>query len=1273
MQLAVLGGSSLLGGGFLGKAAMFGASVGMSLLFKGKQKPQGKLNDLRVSSASYGRGIPNIWGTIRVTGNIFWSTDFREKKVYVTSKGKTKSGGKGEKKAKKGKAQVVYKYWANFAVGLAEGTIDDVLRIWADNNLIYDKLNPDNEDIVGVGFSRRDEQGGGKQAAKSPGGKKGRRGESGRFAWRFYPGTEYQMPDPYMEKVTKAAAQKEKFGDGKLSSPAYRDLAYLVFQDFALEDFGNRIPTITAEITKKAERRPSVSQFDILDPPPHGWIRSIDTNINLDYGRDKIVAPAMYAGADGKGYWAMRIFDITTRREERRIMFGPEYPYEEQTVVWPQKSGVEILGPYITVTRQQIMKWVPIGMTHKGDIVMRTNFGNAASTIAFMDGTSGKCIKLWGTNTHAFDPPLSSGIFAAGSAYPFPYSYIFSILTANEDTMVPHVGTAVRSMLALNDWIFDDNYDLVGWTTSKGPRRGAITPGAPQTTNARMAITTNFGGVDQFLIYKGTVDMPIVLEDFDVPSGGLNPEILLTTWPEVPFGIGPAGYLYMGHFGYVVGAEALGMIAGTNGTQYAVKIDPIDGDVLWQYPLKDPQTGLALATPNNTMFATPAYSNTNVVSWARASRHVRVDFRSETVEAYAFSEGFLPNYWRGDYYWSEKDAYIYITQRPEDGAATFVICYLDRKIQTGASLAEICTDVAEMCGIPQSRIDTSELVQTDEVIGYMYEQPMEARGVIEELSELFMFDVVESDDKLKFRSRGNDTIITIPQKDLGIVQADFGGENEFYSETRQNENELPKRGTITYFNPKEDYEQATQIFSRPSDPIPVMNTNDALEVTANMALEANVARSLISRVVYAAWTERTSRMVTLPRDYLHLDPTDVITVALENGETFEGRLTDITIGSNFEMQVAMVSQVSDSYKHVIESDSTRGPILQPPKGPGAASPAILNIPYLDDSDVEDGAEFTYYWGAMARDPGFAYGVLQAQYADTQMRVEGGTNRDVLWGYVSGMVPAPTLWNGIDEEASIELIPGFNFNANEVVYEWESIPDNEWPNTNNMIVIGDEIILFKNVEELPNGNVKISTLVRGFRGTISAAEKHTNNPKSDKWVLVIGNEVRTSRDNFDLMNQEQIYNIHTGNPYAAVTMKTKDKLDAATRRPLPVGDVRRTQVSGNVKIDWSRSTRYNGALKDGTATIPLNEESERYNVYLLKAPYNAAKWNPSDTTLFHVVREDLTTPTTTFTAAQLGTYGLTATSDLHVVITQNSTVAGLGFPHGLTLSYSMFGV
>lgn len=158
-----------------------------------------RLNDLDVTSSAYGQDIPIHYGTIRTGGNMFWSPG-----IQVVATTVTEGGGKGGGGPKV--STTTYTYFASFAIGFAEGVADDILRIWADGKLIYDK--------TGTGVS------------------------IGNVKFRFYTGDETQLPDSLME------ADK---GAGNV--PGHRGLCYAVFDQLPLANFGNRIPNITAEIT----------------------------------------------------------------------------------------------------------------------------------------------------------------------------------------------------------------------------------------------------------------------------------------------------------------------------------------------------------------------------------------------------------------------------------------------------------------------------------------------------------------------------------------------------------------------------------------------------------------------------------------------------------------------------------------------------------------------------------------------------------------------------------------------------------------------------------------------------------------------------------------------------------------------------------------------------------------------------------------------------------------------------------------------------------------
>ncbi len=145
----------------------------------------GRLGNLEVQSAAYGEPIPIVIGRMRAAGNLVWSSGIRE------TAGGGKSGGSG------------YSYAASFAVALAAGTITGVGRIWADGTEI--------------------------------------RNNAGVFAspvtMRLHIGSETQSVDPLIAVA-----------EGSSAAPAYRGIAYAVFEDLPLAEFGNRIPNLTFEI-----------------------------------------------------------------------------------------------------------------------------------------------------------------------------------------------------------------------------------------------------------------------------------------------------------------------------------------------------------------------------------------------------------------------------------------------------------------------------------------------------------------------------------------------------------------------------------------------------------------------------------------------------------------------------------------------------------------------------------------------------------------------------------------------------------------------------------------------------------------------------------------------------------------------------------------------------------------------------------------------------------------------------------------------------------------
>lgn len=191
---ATLGGLFGPLGAVVGRAA--GALAGNLIdrsLISGMTVIEGaQLSTARIPGAEEGTPINRVYGTMRVGGTLIWATRFEEE-VTTERVGSKATGPKVEN----------YRYYANFAVGLCEGPIAGIRRIWADGREI---------DQTGLSF-------------------------------RLYRGTETQDPDPLIEA---------KQGPG--NAPAYRGLAYVVFERLPLGPFGNRIPILQFEVMRVVGR-----------------------------------------------------------------------------------------------------------------------------------------------------------------------------------------------------------------------------------------------------------------------------------------------------------------------------------------------------------------------------------------------------------------------------------------------------------------------------------------------------------------------------------------------------------------------------------------------------------------------------------------------------------------------------------------------------------------------------------------------------------------------------------------------------------------------------------------------------------------------------------------------------------------------------------------------------------------------------------------------------------------------------------------------------------
>lgn len=198
LVLSLAGNAILPGvGGFIGAA--IGGFIDRQLFGPGdtSQTFEGpRLSNINITTSTEGATVTRLYGRSRVGGQVIWASRFEERKTETTT---TQGGGKGGGPTAT-TTQVSYEYFLSFAVAFCEGNERTALgRVWADGRPI---------DLSNIDY-------------------------------RFYQGTMDQDPDSLIQMI-----------EGAEDVPAFRGISYLVFESLPLAEFGNRMPQITAEITR---------------------------------------------------------------------------------------------------------------------------------------------------------------------------------------------------------------------------------------------------------------------------------------------------------------------------------------------------------------------------------------------------------------------------------------------------------------------------------------------------------------------------------------------------------------------------------------------------------------------------------------------------------------------------------------------------------------------------------------------------------------------------------------------------------------------------------------------------------------------------------------------------------------------------------------------------------------------------------------------------------------------------------------------------------------
>ena len=418
--------------------ALYGAQIGMMAggyldPLKGPTQEGPRLSDLSVQTSTYGAFIPRVYGTVAQYGNVFWLEKNALKEVVK----KKKSGGKGGGSSTTTKT---YTYFATFAVGLCEGPVAGVRRIWAGPNLIYDASAATLESVISSiqqvkGFS-------------------------------IYYGDDTQLPDSRMQADLGAA-----------NTPSYRGLCYVVIKDLALAKYGNAIPSIKIEVVKQAEI-PSVTSLTVIDA-------GTEIYSGGGSGSSAVCQPfttalgTSFAYNDG-AYWYTKTVWQNGAQEVRRVA---EYGAANDGKYSAALGGVCDVATY--ALSEYNCQAVNIGGVRYASLPYTT--GNASLQDVHQSGDdlilvrriSG--VQLFNLKTGAYldTSPHAFGVcLSAGLLYYVNQSAPTTLYMLDADDLTPAGSIALASGVTMNSgmtasvdsgvyWVWDSGY-LYGWDIATG-------------------------------------------------------------------------------------------------------------------------------------------------------------------------------------------------------------------------------------------------------------------------------------------------------------------------------------------------------------------------------------------------------------------------------------------------------------------------------------------------------------------------------------------------------------------------------------------------------------------------------------------------------------------------------------------------------------------------------------------------------------------------------------------------------------------------------------
>lgn len=1111
------------------------------------------------TTSQFGKFLPIVFGSDKLTGNVFWTSSFSQETVTLEN--------------------VPYSYaTVSFALGLAEGPINGMLRLWLGEELLID--NTSNVDINGVVIP--DAQGAiagafinlvdpaSPLAAITDG--------TLDTKITVFAGGETQIPPQIMDEL-----------EGEGNSPGYRGTAYVLFENFVITN--NQIPNIFVEITANTQTL-APRLFGLFDDPGVLFDESASNSITFDPSYDLIHSWATGPGGDGIASWDANTLANYQETETNNSGLVETSFFNGNT--WLTTTGHVILTAAVDLTVYAFNPFTQV----IDDTIEAPVIPSSSSKVVFTTGVRGRPVDIFVGIPVSLDPPYLLGWDNLTSSWT-------EITTANMIVDVRGQADSYSAVLNLNTEDVGNNPTFFDGSVARGTyvyhfdAVGAIT----QTELQAYRITVNSDAVGTPEDAISEIVETIPLDQFG--SDGLAHDIVLVL-------VDPIDKMF------VIFVE----ITGASRDNFIFKWNPYTNAVLWQTKFAEPFPSFVSDTPALLTLQKFGWIG---ISGSGDNAHT-IDLKTGTITK-VIDDLALENFVIADindgaqvYNGQENSVMFSYDNNVLGGMAKL---FLERITRSTVELSDIIKNLIARVGNDlQFKSNTNDLTALT-LQGYTINKISTLRQVFAELAQVFLYDVIETNGSIEYKIRGGATVETIDEKYLGDIDT-----TGWFQETQKNEFGTLRKLDLSYRDIDREYHDSVQSVYLPNISNEIFDNEAAVAVRVPVVLSADTAKGLAETLLYAKNIYNSTYQLSLPPRFMHLDPGDVVDVSLDAGARVETlRIRSLAIGDNRQVSSTMVKEDVDIYNDQVDLFGSIGRFetSKISNNDPRMDALVLTIPYRNDTEAAEQSNLFQVFLTVVnlKNNLNPLGGLTVIFDGVERFDLDAPLAFPTWGFVTQPLSDTEALYTTDDisDLHVRLVStdgGLPASTTKLLMN----DDDEL----NLAYIGGELIQFETATDLGAGIWQFQNIRRAKMGTDPSAFGHT---VGEKFVILDPSSVvKFLIDLGDSPRKAVQVFVDSSNPFQPSTIQYYLGLNL---RPWTVHDVDRTYVVDDAVIAWKRRTRFGGDfLTSGdVGDVPLNESNERYELFLFTDP---TTFSPGDSTTY-LRQEILAAPVFTYTAAQ----------------------------------------